>query len=160
MKFNLPPSENRLVIVVKKSGTSLKQIVKSVIDELPEETRKPFLDTFNAAGDNSMSESNQRHRILNDLAEAIRETHERYSQEQSNDLDEEISALIETLPDLLQDPHMRTEHLLRTVLLLLILQITFLPHLHQNTDLKPAANLMKLIYQMEVVTLTLPQHQL
>ncbi len=110
MKFNLPPSENRLVIVVKKSGTSLKQIVKSVIDELPEETGKTFLDTFNAAGDNSMSESNQRHRILNDLAEAIRETHERHSQEQSTDLDEEISALIETLPDLLQDPHMRTEH--------------------------------------------------
>lgn len=106
MKFNLPKSEERLVIVVKKSGTSLKQIVKSIIEELPAEQGKSFLDTFNAAGDNTMSENNQRHRILNDLAEAIRETHEK----KENTHDAELNALTEVLPDLLQDPHMRKEH--------------------------------------------------
>ena len=54
MRFNLPSNAHRLVIVVKKSGTSLKQIVLSIIDQLPEDEKKPFMDTFRSAGDGSI----------------------------------------------------------------------------------------------------------
>ena len=106
MRFNIPQRDDRLIIVVKKSGTSLKQIVKTIIEELPADKQKPFLDTFNAAGDSTMSFNNQKHRILNDLAEAIRESNET----QSSELDDVSAALVDTLPDLLQDPYMRQEH--------------------------------------------------
>lgn len=106
MRFNLPSNAHRLVIVVKKSGTSLKQIVLSIIDQLPEDEKKPFMDTFRSAGDGSISFNNQKHKILDDLSVAIRETNETLD----GSIDEVSAVLTEFLPHMLQDPYMRSEH--------------------------------------------------
>lgn len=106
MRFNLPSNAHRLVIVVKKSGTSLKQIVLSIIDQLPEDKKKPFMDTFKSAGDGSISFNNQKHKILDDLSVAIRETNETLD----GSIDEVSAVLTEFLPYMLQDPYMRSEH--------------------------------------------------
>jgi hypothetical protein len=107
MRLHVRENEQRMVLVVRKSGTSLRAIVREIIGRLPADQQQSFLDTFNAAGDGVMSREGRKHELLNHLAQAIRE-------DQVPDSAEEIEeALIESLPHLLQDPHMRKEHFLR-----------------------------------------------
>ena len=107
MRLNLRENERRMVLVVRKSGTSLRAIVREVIGRLPIDQQQGFLETFNAAGDGVMSIENRRHELLNHLAQAIRE--DRVAPE-SGELEEEM---VKVLPDLLQDPYMRRVHFLR-----------------------------------------------
>ena len=107
MRLHLPETKDRMVLVVRKSGTSLRAIVREIIGKLPEDQQQSFLDIFNAAGDGSMGREGRQHELLNHLAQAIREE----SLEQVTDETEE--ALLSTLPDLIQDPYMRKEHFLR-----------------------------------------------
>jgi hypothetical protein len=52
MRLNIKPDKSkRVVLVVRKSGTSLRAIVKMIIDELPTEHQQSFLDTLQSAGD-------------------------------------------------------------------------------------------------------------
>lgn len=107
MRLNIRENDHRMVLVVRKSGTSLRAIVREIIDRLPGDQQQSFLDTFNAAGDGVMSSENRKHELLNHLAQAIREDS---VAPEAGELEE---ALIEALPHLLQDPYMRREHFLR-----------------------------------------------
>ena len=51
MRLNIKPDEKRLVLVVPKSGTSLRAIVKMIIEKLSTEEQQSFLDTLQSAGD-------------------------------------------------------------------------------------------------------------
>ena len=106
MRLNIMPDEKRLVLVVPKSGTSLRAIVTMIIEKLPKEQRQGFLDTLQSAGDGSQSRSDQKQQLLNDLAQAIRED------VLLADADEVEQDLIRNLPHLFQDPHMRATHFL------------------------------------------------
>ena len=109
MKFNIPKNDNHVVIVVRKSGTSLRQIVKQIIEELPADKQTPFLDTYNAAGEVSLSFEAQKHVILNQLQTALVESYET----RSNDIDPLREELLECLPSLLLDPYLRNEYFSR-----------------------------------------------
>ena len=50
MRLNIKPDEKRLVLVVPKSGTSLRAIVKMIIEKLPTEEQQSFLDTLAIGG--------------------------------------------------------------------------------------------------------------
>ncbi|MEQ1899558.1 MAG: protein DpdH [Devosia sp.] len=106
MRLNIKPDENRLVLVVPKSGTSLRAIVKMIIEKLPNEEQQGFLDTLQSAGDGTQSRKDQKQQLLNDLAQVIRED------VLAPDADEVEQELVTHLPHLFQDPHMRATHLL------------------------------------------------
>ena len=106
MRLNIMPDEKRLVLAVPKSGTSLRAIVKMIIEKLPTAEQQSFLDTLRSAGDGNQSRSDQMQQILNDLAQVIRE------EALAPDADEVEQALVAHLPHLFQDPHMRAKHFL------------------------------------------------
>ena len=106
MRLNIRPTADRLVLIVKKSGTSLRSIVRMIIAELPPEQQTSFLETLQSAGDGLQSRSDQKQQLLNDLAQVIRED------VLPADADEIEQELVACLPDLFQDPHMRQAHFL------------------------------------------------
>lgn len=106
MRLNMPKDDKRLVLVVRKSGTNLRAIIEMIIGQLPATDRQGFLDTLNRAGDSTATRDGQKERLLNELAQAIREDLPR---DQASEIE---SALIEHLPDIFQDPHMRAAHFL------------------------------------------------
>ncbi len=106
MRLNIKPDEKRLVLVVRKSGTSLRAIVKMIIEMLPIDEQQSFLDTLQSAGDGTQSRNDQKQQLLNDLAQVIRE------EVLASDADEVEAELVKYLPDLFQDPHMRAAHFL------------------------------------------------
>lgn len=106
MRLHLKSSESRLVLVVRKSGTSLRAIVRMIIDELPIEEQQGFLDTLNASGEGTATRAGQKQQLLNDLAQSIRD------ETLPPNADEVEVELAQRLPDLFQDPHMRDAHFL------------------------------------------------
>lgn len=107
MRLHLREDERRMVLVVRKSGTSLRAIVRDLIGKLPAEQQRSFLDTFNAAGDGTTTPEGRRRELLHHLGQAIRED------TPTSNADELEEALIEALPNLFQDPFMQKEHFLR-----------------------------------------------
>lgn len=106
MRLTIKPTDKRLVLVVRKSGTSLRAIVRMIIDELPSDQQQSFLDTLHSAGDVTQSRDDQKQQLLNDLAQVIRE------EILPADADEIEQGLVEALPNLFQDPYMRKAHFL------------------------------------------------
>lgn len=106
MRLNIKPTKERVVLVVRKSGTSLRNIVKMLIAELPAEQQANFLEMLQSAGDGTQSRADQKQQLLNDLAQVIRE------EVLPTDADEIEAELANRLPDLFQDPHMRKAHFL------------------------------------------------
>lgn len=106
MRLHIKSDKHRLVVVVRKSGTSLRNIVKMLINELPAKDRQPFLDALQAAGDMSQDRESQKHQLLNDIAQVIRE------EKLSPEADEIERELVNYLPYVFQDPHMRAAHFL------------------------------------------------
>jgi energy-coupling factor transporter ATP-binding protein EcfA2 len=106
MRLNLKPTKERVVLVVRKSGTSLRNIVKMIIAELPKDQQGSFLETLQSAGDGTQSRDDQKQQLLNDLAQVIRE------EILPAEADEIERELVVCLPNLFQDPHMRQAHFL------------------------------------------------
>ena len=106
MRLHLRDDSERMVLVVRKSGTSLRAIVREIIGKLPVDQQRGFLETFNAAGDGTMTPEGRRRELLHHLGQAIRED------KPTSNADELEEALIEVLPNLFQDPYMQKEHFL------------------------------------------------
>lgn len=106
MRLNIQPRPDQLVLTVKKSGTSLRSIVRMIIAELPPDQQSSFLETLQSTGDGLQSKSDQRQQLLNDLAQVIRED------VLPSDAEELEQELVSYLPNLFQDPHMRQAHFL------------------------------------------------
>ena len=104
MRLNIKPTKERVVLVVRKSGTSLRNIVQMLIAELPPEQQGSFLETLQSAGDGTQSRDDQKQQLLNDLAQVIRE------EVLPAEADEIEQGLVVCLPNLFQDPHMRQAH--------------------------------------------------
>jgi len=107
MRLHLRDDAQRMVLVVRKSGTSLRAIVREIIGKLPLDQQHGFLETFNVAGDGVMTSEGRRRELLHHLGQAIRED------KPTSSADELEEALIEVLPNLFQDPYMQKEHFLR-----------------------------------------------
>ncbi|MGO7647067.1 protein DpdH [Rhizobium ruizarguesonis] len=106
MRLHIKSDKTRLVLLVPKSGTSLRAIVRMIIDELPTEEQKSFLDTLHSAGDGTQTRAGQKEQLLNDLAQVIRE------EVVALDAEEIERELVSHLPNLFQDPYMRVTHFL------------------------------------------------
>ena len=109
MRLNIKEDEGRMVLVVRKSGTSLRAIVEMIINRLPQEEQQGFRDTLNRAGDGTATRDGQKQQLLNDIAYVIREN---IVSETDGDAETE-DALIKYLPDLFQDPYIRETRFLK-----------------------------------------------
>jgi hypothetical protein len=107
MRLHLKKSDDRMILFVRKSGTSLRAIVEMIINELPVDDQQGFRDTLNRAGDSTSTREGQKHQLLNDLATAIREETIPHA---ADELEHELAR---ALPDLFQDPNMRDAYFLR-----------------------------------------------
>lgn len=107
MRLNIPETPERMVLVVPKAGTSLRSIIELIVSRLDPVEQQPFNDALSRAGDATMTRDGQKGRLLNELAEAVRGLTPR---EPDDELEVE---LIEQLPHILYDPHMRQTHFLR-----------------------------------------------
>ena len=107
LRLNIPETPERMVLVVPKAGTSLRSIIERIVSRLEPTEQQPFRDALSQAGDAAMTRDGQKGRLLNELAEAIRGLAPRDSE------DELEVELIEQLPYILYDPHMRQTHFLR-----------------------------------------------
>lgn len=108
LQLHVPRTQSRLVLTIPKAGTSLRAIVKMIIAELPEDAQPQFLDTFALAGDSTLTRDGQKHELLNQIAQAVRE-----DTAITNDKRDLEDALLRYLPDLFQDPELRRAHFLR-----------------------------------------------
>lgn len=107
LRLNIPETPDRMVLVVPKAGTSLRSIIELIVSRLEATEQQPFLDTLSRAGDATLTREGQKGRLLNELAEAVRDLAPR-------DPEDELEVeLIEQLPHILYDPHMRKTHFLR-----------------------------------------------
>jgi energy-coupling factor transporter ATP-binding protein EcfA2 len=109
MRLNLKEDDKHMVLVVRKSGTSLRAIVEMIIDRLPPEEQQGFRDTLNRAGEGTVMRGGQKQQLLNDIAHAIREA----AVKESENTAEFEAELILRLPDIFQDPYMREAHFLK-----------------------------------------------
>ncbi|MEY9697540.1 hypothetical protein ABIE71_000283 [Bradyrhizobium diazoefficiens] len=109
MRLNIKEDESRMVLVVRKSGTSLRAIVEMIIDRLPPGEQQGFRDVLNRAGDGTATRDGQKQQLLNDIAYVIRED----SVSEGDETAEIEDALIKYLPDLFQDPYIRETRLLK-----------------------------------------------
>ena len=107
MRLHIREDASRMVLVVRKSGTSLRAIVREIIERLPAEEQRSFLEIFESAGDGTITPDGRKHELLNHLAQAIRDD---ALGRKAGEVEE---ALLDSLPHLLQDPYMRKEHFLR-----------------------------------------------
>lgn len=107
LRLNIPETPERMVLVVPKAGTSLRSIIELIVSRLEPSEQQPFRDALSRAGDATMTRDGQKGRLLNELAEAVRELAPRDPED-----DHEVD-LIEHLPHVLYDPHMRQTHFLR-----------------------------------------------
>ncbi len=107
MRLNLKKRDDRMVLIVRKSGTSLRTIVEMIINELPVADQQGFRDTLNRAGDGTSTRDGQKQQLLNDLATAIREE---AIPAEAGELEHELAR---ALPSLFQDPYMREAYFLR-----------------------------------------------
>ena len=107
LRLNIPETPDRMVLVVPKAGTSLRSIIELIVSRLEPTEQQPFRDALSRAGDATLTRDGQKGRLLNELAEAVRDLAPR------NPDDELEVELIEQLPHILYDPHMRQTHFLR-----------------------------------------------
>ena len=107
LRLNIPETPERMVLVVPKAGTSLRSIIELIVSRLEPMEQQPFREALNFAGDATMTRDGQKGRLLNELALAVRGLVPR-------DAEDELEVeLIDQLPHILYDPHMRQTHFLR-----------------------------------------------
>ena len=107
LRLNIPETPGRMVLVVPKAGTSLRSIIERIVSRLEPNEQQPFRDALGQAGDATLTRDGQKGRLLNELAETVR------GLTPANPNDELEVELIENLPHILYDPHMRQTHFLR-----------------------------------------------
>lgn len=102
LRLAIPKSNNNVMLVIPKTGTSLRGIIEKLIFNLPESERTPFLSKLNNSGGNLTNHSAKLDLFLNALAWSIQ--HEASVAENDIEL-----GLKELLPNVFLDPNFRNE---------------------------------------------------
>lgn len=109
LKLQIPNTLARRVLVVPKTGTSLRSILEMLIDELPQDKQAGFRQELDRTGQSISTRQGQKKRLLNELAFALGE---QQSRPDSPDPDLERE-LIKVLPHLFEDVHFREKYFYR-----------------------------------------------
>lgn len=102
LRLNVPIEKNTRIVNIPKVGTSLRSILRLLIEQLPEELQAKYLDQLTRIGNEIQTEEQRQEKLLNALAQTMSaETRG------AMDQDPERLALLEGLASLLYDPHIR-----------------------------------------------------
>ena len=107
LKLNIPRSETVRVVNIPKVGTSLRGILRLIIEQLPEASRARYEDQFASIGGAVNSEKQKQTRLINAIAQAIEAR-----AEQGNEDSEEMAETVRYLPRFFLDTHIRENWLL------------------------------------------------
>jgi hypothetical protein len=112
MNLRIKRDETREVLFVQKAKTNLRDIVKALINRLPEEAQEQYLNMVQGAGATTLTVSTQRTLILNNIQAELENDISYQALENPNEKDEE-EYLISGLSGLFIDPYIREQHFLR-----------------------------------------------
>jgi energy-coupling factor transporter ATP-binding protein EcfA2 len=110
LNLHLHSNERRLVLLIQKAGTSLRAILEMIIGELPGPAQARFLEELNRVGDATTTPKEQKLRLLNEIALAIRGDTPRLQSGDDAEVEEE---LIRALPAVFEDPFLRSQYYLK-----------------------------------------------
>ena len=133
MRLHIPSTPTRLAIVIPKAGTSLRSVLQLIIQHLPAEAQKPFIEELDRTGDATATRPGQKERLLNEIAQAIRDDSMRTAQGEHAEVEEE---LIRALPHVFQDPHLRERYYLRddSVISSMVDHVFAAPNTYERTE--------------------------
>lgn len=106
LKLQIPSTKDRLVVVVPKTGTSLRSILEMLIVQLPTQKQASFREALNRTGEATATRRGQKERLLNEIAYALSEL---TPSPDAGDTDLQRE-LIKELPYLFQDVHFREKY--------------------------------------------------
>jgi hypothetical protein len=104
LKLHIPESTAYYVLSIPKTHTSLRGILKQLMELLPPDLRAPYQTRLDMAGDSLSTPDERKNRLLSEIAMAIP-----HAELSATEVDQEaIVFLRECLPALFNDPHART----------------------------------------------------
>lgn len=107
MRLHIPPSQKIRVHAIPKARTSLRSIIEDIIVELPADKREVYQNRLGATAQQTSNPEQQRNFLLNNIASSIQ------MENAESVADELEKALIENLPSLFLDPHLRPNFFLQ-----------------------------------------------
>ena len=110
LRRHLPNDSSRVTIPVRRVETNLRQILDKLIQHLPSEQQLGFRDEIERTGTTLNTREAQKRSLLNNIVVSISQDQVRADSGLQRDLEE---FLIDSLPNLLMDPQLLQDKLLR-----------------------------------------------
>ncbi len=106
IRTHLPKTEDVNVLTIHKAGTSLRNIIRQIINLLPENEQSKYLEEWGKISHTVTSKKEQRIKLLNNIASAI-------EVEKVDNFDSDDEELLHSLlPSIFYDPYYRNRYFL------------------------------------------------
>ena len=109
LNLRIKRDDTREILFVPKAKTNLRDIVRDLIDRIPEVAQEKYLDMLRGTGTGQLNTEAQRSSVLNNLQTELINDH---GDPQADDRELE-EYLVNGLGDLFIDPYVRKEHFIR-----------------------------------------------
>jgi hypothetical protein len=109
LNLRIKRDDTREILFVPKAKTNLRDIVRDLIDRIPETAQEKYLDMLKGTGTGQLNTEAQRSSVLNNLQTELKNDP---GDPQAEDKELE-KFLVNGLGDLFIDPYVRSEHFLR-----------------------------------------------
>lgn len=104
LRLNVPKDQKTRMVNIPKVGTSLRNIVEKIIDQLPEELRAQFLSKLTTMKSETHTREQLQQKLLDSLAQAVAVEADRGCEQ-----DIERREILKGLAPLFRDPHIRSQ---------------------------------------------------
>lgn len=133
MRSHIRSTPTRMVLVIPKAGTSLRAVLDLVLKQLPPEQQRPFRDQLDMVGDTTTTRDGQKQRLINEIAQSIRDDTVRSSTGDDAEIEE---GLLASLPHVFQDPDLRRRYFLgdSSIVASIVDHVFAAPNAYKRTD--------------------------
>ena len=101
MNLAIPADQKKWAkIILPRAGTTLRGMLYKIIELLPDDQQEQYKTRLSSSGVDELSEELKRHRIISNIATAIR-------QDKGSEDDSSEALIIEELPNVFDDPNLR-----------------------------------------------------
>lgn len=104
LKTRIPATDERYVLTIPKSGTSLRGVIRQLLAILPDDQARHYQKQLEGVGQHDATTASRRERLIAEIALAISRSAPTAPAGDTRDLEE---FLIESLPAMFNDPEMR-----------------------------------------------------
>jgi hypothetical protein len=133
MRSHIRATATRMVLVIPKAGTSLRAVLDLVLKQLPPEQQRPFRDQLDMVGDTTATRDGQKQRLINEIAQSIRDDTLRSATGDDAEIEE---GLLASLPHVFQDPDLRRRYFLGddSIVASIVDHVFAAPNAYKRTD--------------------------